>query len=79
MYLGQLLAYPIWLYIGASVIAIVGSAIKNSKGQEVLLLLLFTKTTQKNNQKTQKSIDKDYKRVYNIIIKKLSKALLVDL
>lgn len=33
MYLGELLAYPIWLYIGASVIAIVGSAIKNSKGQ----------------------------------------------
>ena len=32
VYLGQLLAYPIWLYIGASVIAIVGSAIKNSKG-----------------------------------------------
>lgn len=32
MYLGELIAYPIWLYIGASVIAIVGSAIKNSKG-----------------------------------------------
>lgn len=32
MYLGQLLAYPIWLYIGASVITIVGSAIKNIKG-----------------------------------------------
>ena len=84
MYLGQLLAYPIWLYIGASVITIVGSAIKNSKGQEVLLLAIFCQggiegITQKNNQKTQKSVDKDYKRVYNIIIKKLRKALLVDL
>ena len=32
MYLGEILAYPIWLYIGVSVITIVGSAIKNSKG-----------------------------------------------
>lgn len=29
MYLGQLLAYPIWLYIGLSVIAIVRNAWKN--------------------------------------------------
>ena len=32
MYLGQILAYPIWLYIGLSVLFIVGNAIKNSKG-----------------------------------------------
>ena len=32
MYLGQLIAYPIWLYIGVSVLFIVGSAIKNNKG-----------------------------------------------
>ena len=32
MYLGELIAYPIWLYIGISVITIVGSAIKNNKG-----------------------------------------------
>ena len=29
MYLGQLLAYPIWLYIGLSVIVIVRNAWKN--------------------------------------------------
>ena len=27
--------------------------------------------TQKNNKKAQKSVDKDYKRVYNIIIKEI--------
>ena len=32
MYLGQLIAYPIWLYVGISVLFIVGSAIKNNKG-----------------------------------------------
>ena len=44
------------------------------------LLLLFylhhkkaQNRTQKNNQETQKSIDKKYKKVYNINIKKLRK------
>ena len=53
------------------------------KAQQVQVFLIcqggIEGETQKNNQKTQKSVDKDYKRVYNIIIKKLSKALLVDL
>ena len=31
-------------------------------------------TTQKNNKKTQKSIDKIIKRVYNIIIKEIKKS-----
>lgn len=71
MYLGQLIAYPIWLYIGISVITIVGSAIKNNKGQASPTPSTFTDTTQKNNTKTQKSVDKDYKRVYNINIKEI--------
>jgi len=32
MYLGQLLAYPIWLYIGLSVIAIVRNTWQNMEG-----------------------------------------------
>ena len=70
MYLGQLIAYPIWLYIGVSVLFIVGSAIKNNKGQANPTPSTIAKTTQKNNKKTQKSIDKIIKRVYNINIKK---------
>lgn len=49
MYLGQLIAYPIWLYIGISVITIVGSAIKNNKGQASPTPSTFANTTQKNN------------------------------
>ena len=30
MYLGELIAYPIWLYIGVSVLFIVGNAIKQT-------------------------------------------------
>ena len=30
MYLGEILAYPIWLYIGLSVLFIVGKAIKQT-------------------------------------------------
>lgn len=74
MYLGQLIAYPIWLYVGISVLFIVGSAIKNNKGQANPTPSTIAKTTQKNNKKTQKSIDKDYKRVYNIIIKEIKKS-----
>ena len=79
MYLGQLIAYPIWLYVGISVLFIVGSAIKNNKGQANPTPSTIANTTQKNNKKTQKSIDKDYKRVYNINIKELRKALLIVL
>lgn len=71
MYLGQLIAYPIWLYVGISVLFIVGSAIKNNKGQASPTPSAFADTTQKNNKKTQKSVDNLHKRVYNIIIKEI--------
>ena len=47
MYLGQLIAYPIWLYIGVSVITIVGSAIKNNKGQASPTPSTFCRTNTK--------------------------------
>lgn len=74
MYLGQLIAYPIWLYVGISVLFIVGSAIKNNKGQASSTPSTIVKTTQKNNKKAQKSIDKDYKKVYNINIKEIKES-----
>ena len=52
MYLGQLIAYPIWLYIGISVIAIVRNAWKNMEEQQMLLLLFIFAI--KNTDKTQK-------------------------
>ena len=53
MYLGELLAYPIWLYIGISVIVIVRNAWKNMEEQQ-MLLLLFICTTKKYKINTKK-------------------------
>lgn len=52
MYLGELLAYPIWLYVGISVIATVRHAWHKMEEQQTSYF--FFRSWQKNNQKTQK-------------------------
>ena len=63
MYLGELLAYPIWLYVGISVIATVRHAWQKMEEQQTsYFFFLFapqksTKGTQKNNQDIIKTLD----------------------
>ena len=64
MYLGELLAYPIWLYVGISVIATVRHAWQKMEEQQASHF--FFRSWQKNNQKTQK----DDKKVLTAKIKR---------